>query len=127
MPPERCLKCEWWNFSEAKCHRIFKARVVISQDAGEVLFETQPGVLPKHMEEELGVWLATAVQDLLDAWPGWAEVKRIRDGAEAQGCAGRKENKAIEPFLKVVKTSGEAQPLKNLDANGLFKSDISLW
>ena len=78
--PERCLKCEWWNFSREKCDRIFKAHIRVAQDAGEILIETQPGLLPKDMEEDFGAWIVTALGDFIDAWPGWGELKRIRDG-----------------------------------------------
>lgn len=131
MISERCLRCEWWNHNKGVCYRIFKARIRISGDAGEVLFETQPGLLPKYMEEELGVYLSTIVQDLVDAWPGWREIKRIRDGGKE--CPSEEKSKSIEEYgvvLKLAKPLEESQrkvdPSKNLDRLGLFKSDISL-
>lgn len=128
--PERCLKCDWWSHQKNLCDRIFKARVIVSQDAGEIIVETQPGILPKDMEDELSVYLATVVSDLIDMWPGWKEIKRIRDGGKE--CAGESPSRSIREFgshLKLAKplVKGEAQPLKNLDANGLFKADISIW
>ena len=127
--PERCLKCEWWNFSREKCDRIFKAHIRVAQDAGEILIETQPGLLPKDMEEDFGAWIVTALGDFIDAWPGWGELKRIRDGGTP--CAGEKQSASIHEFgrkLTLAKplTAGEPDPLQNLDAHGLFKADISV-
>lgn len=126
MPiPERCLKCEWWNFGRARCDRVFKARIRVAVDAGEINVETQPGLLPKDMEEDFTAWLVTALGDFIDSWPGWAEVKRIRDGG--QPCAGHKPSASIREFGKLAIIRGGAEPLKNLDEHGLFKSDISPW
>lgn len=133
MTPERCFKCDWFNVTKQACDRIFKARIRISGDAGEIVIETQPGILPKYMEEELSVYLATICGDLIDAWPGWAEIKRIR--ASGKECPGEQPSSAIKQYgryLKLAKPltpmgTGEAQPEKNLDAHGLFKSDISSW
>ena len=125
--PERCLKCDWWNFKTSKCDRIFKAHIRVSHDAGEVFIETQPGVLPDYMEEDLKLYLATVFGDVIDAWPGWQEIKRIRDGGKP--CPAEKPSAAIRDFgskLTLVKPLGEPQPEINLDANGLFKADISL-
>jgi hypothetical protein len=126
--PERCLRCDWWSHNKSKCDRVFKAQVRIGQDAGEIVIETQPGLIPKDMEEELSSYLAIVLGDIVDAWPGWAEIKRIRDGGKA--CAGESPSRTVKEFgthLKLAKPLQEPQPLKNLDAHGLFKSDISLF
>lgn len=128
MPPERCLKCDWWNFAKHACDRIFKATIRVSNDAGEIRLETQPGVLPDYMEAEFEAWLVGALGDYIDAWPGWNEIKRIRD--KGKECAGEKPSACIKEFGKtitLVKPLQEAHPEKNLDAHGLFKSDVSLW
>lgn len=125
--PERCLRCDWWNFNRGKCDRIFKAHMRISHDAGEITIETHPGVLPDYMEEELKMYLATVFGDVIDAWPGWQEIKRLRDGGKT--CPAERPSAAIKNYgakIHLVKPLGEAQPGKNLDANGLFKADISL-
>ncbi len=124
--PERCLRCDWWNFNKQACDRVFKAKLRVGPDAGEIFVETLPGVLPKDMEGEFTSWLVMIVGDIIDAWPGWAEIKRIRDGGKP--CAAELPSVAIRDYgrtLTLVKTK-DADPLKNLDSHGLFKADISL-
>lgn len=132
--PERCLRCDWWNFSRSKCDRIFKATIRVAQDGGEIRLETMPGLLPRDMENDFSIWLVNALGDYIDAWPGWTEIKRIRDGGKP--CAAEKPSAAIKEFgsrLSLVKplaggplSQQEPQPLKNLDCHGLFKADTSL-
>lgn len=127
MPHERCLKCSWWNFTKSSCDRIFKALIRVSQDAGEIRLETQPGILPEDMEKQFEAWLVGALGDYIDAWPGWYEIKKIRDGGKE--CAAEKPNACIKEFgkrLSLAKPLANAQPEKNLDTHGLFKADISL-
>lgn len=127
MVHDRCLKCDWFNFSRQKCDRIFKANVRVAVDGGEIRIETQPGLLPKEMENEFAAWLAGAIGDYIDAWPGWNDVKAERDNNG--GCAARRENKTIKEFgrtLSLAKPLVDPQPEKNLDAHGLFKADTSL-
>ena len=126
--PERCLKCDWWNFNRQACDRVFKARLRVGPDAGEITIETLPGVLPKDLEDEFTGWLVTAMADIIDAWPGWKEIKRIWDGGKP--CAGEKPSATIREFgqkLALAKPLRTPQPELNLDAHGLFKADISLW
>lgn len=125
--PERCLRCDWWDFQVKRCDRIFKARVRVGPDAGEIVIETQPGVIPKDMEDELSMYLATILGDIIDAWPGWNEIKRIRDGGKS--CAGERANATIREFgvhLSLAKPLVDPRPEKNLDKHGLFKADISV-
>jgi hypothetical protein len=126
--PERCLRCDWWNFSRQACDRVFKAKLRVGPDAGEIFIETLPGVLPKDMEDDFTGWLVTVMGDIIDAWPGWKEIKRLRDGGKP--CAGEQPSAAIQKFgqkLSLVKPLHTPQPELNLDAHGLFKADISLW
>jgi hypothetical protein len=113
--PERCLKCEWWNFGKAKCDRIFKARVRVAVDAGEIDLQTQPGVLPKDMEDDFASWLLRAIGDVIDAWPGWAEVKRMRDGNQ---CAGHKSCTSIREFGKLAIIRGGPSPSRTWTSMG---------
>lgn len=73
----------------------------IGHNSGELVIETQPGIIPKYMEDELGVYLATILSDLVDAWPGWKEIKRIRDGGKE--CAAETPSVAIKDFGKALK------------------------
>lgn len=126
--PERCLRCDWWNFQGKNCDRVFKAKVRVGPDAGEVVIETQPGVIPQYMEDELSVYLATVLGDIIDAWPGWKEIQRIKAGGKP--CAAERPSAAIKHFgsrLALAKPLTDPQPEKNLDGHGLFKADISLW
>src|SRR5512139_2224276 len=100
MPPERCLRCDWWSFSRNVCDRIFKATIRVAQDAGEIRLETQPGLLPEDMEKEFGAWLVGALGDMIDAWPGWHELKRIRDGGKI--CAAERPNICIKEYGKTI-------------------------
>lgn len=124
---EICLKCDWWNFTRSACDRIVKVRLRIAVDGGEIDIETQPGLIPKDLEDEFTLYLADAIGHAVDSYPGWKEVKNLR---LKKGCAGHQENKAIKEFgckLSLVKPVTEANPLKNVDSHGLFKSDISIW
>lgn len=124
--PERCLKCEWWNHGIGKCSRVVKGRLRIGPDSGEIDIETLPGVIPDHLQEEFEAWLFDAISTAVDSYPGWPEIKRLRD---QQGCAAKVTNKAIKEFgvgIKLVKPLGEPQPELNLDSHGLFKADTSL-
>jgi hypothetical protein len=126
--PERCLRCDWWSHNKHKCDRVFKASVRVGPDAGEIVLETQPGVLPKDIEDEFSSYLVTVLGDIIDAWPGWREIKRIRDGGKP--CAGERASNTIKEFgrhLSLAKPLGEPKPEKNLDAHGLFRADISPW
>ncbi len=125
--PERCLRCDWWNHNGHKCDRIFKARVRIGPDAGEVLFESQPGVIPKYLEEDLGAYLVTILGDIVDKWGGWGEIQRIKKGGKP--CPSEQPSVAIKEYgatLKLVRPVQDPKPLENKDGHGLFKSDISL-
>lgn len=130
MPPERCLKCEFWNHSKVWCDQILKGDIYLEWDGGLVgalNFQTQGGLIPKHLEESLNEYLAHIVPIAIERWPGWGEVAELR---EQKGCPANQESVSIRKFgveLKLVKPLGEAHPEKNLDANGLFKSDISIW
>lgn len=127
MAPERCLKCEWWSFTKSACDRIVKVRLRIATDGGEIDIQTQPGLIPDYLEDEFTAYLADAISHAVDSYPGWKEIKDLR---HKKGCAGKKDSKAIQDFgvsLSLVKPLGEPRPEKNLDAHGLFKSDISPW
>lgn len=103
MTPERCLKCSWWNHNDKACERIFKAQVIIVPDAGEITLETQRGLLPEHLDQSLSEWVCRSIGDVIDAWPGWAEWKKLKD---SKGCAGHKDSVAIKEFgvgLKLVR------------------------
>lgn len=126
MPHERCLKCEWWNHGSGKCDRVLKGRLLIAHGGGELNIETQPGLIPEYLQDEMEAWLVDAITTAVDSYPGWKEILALRD---KQGCAGKKENQAIKKFgvgIKLAKPLGEAKPELNLDAHGLFKADTSL-
>jgi len=125
--PERCLKCDWWNFSRARCDRRFSATIRVTKGGGDITITTNPGLIPDYLEEDLKVWLVTVMGDAIDAWPGWSEVNRIMEGGKP--CPAEKPSAAIRQFgrhISLVKPLGEPQPEQNLDAHGLFKADISL-
>jgi hypothetical protein len=127
--PERCLKCNHWNFQKGKCDRIIKIKMLIAHGGGDLFVDTLPGVIPAHLEAELNEYLMYHLPNVIEAWPGWKEVLRLRDG---KPCAAEQPSTAIKEFgkkLSLVKPleAGEADPLQNKDHLGLFKSDISLW
>lgn len=126
MTPERCLTCSWFNHQHKACDRIFKAQVIVVPGAGEITLDTQRGLMPPEMEDDFTQWVVKAIGDVIDAWPGWQEWQKLKD---KKGCAAKKQSMAIEEFGQVVrlKVVREADPLKNLDKNGLFRSDISVW
>ena len=126
--PERCLKCEWWNFGNHKCSRVVKGRLVIGHGSGELSLETNRGLIPEYLEAEFEAWLVDAITSAVDSYPGWPEILRLRSANG--GCAAEKNSQAITKYgarLNLVKPLVEPKPEKNLDAHGLFKADISLW
>jgi len=128
MTPERCLKCDWWEHSNHRCSRVLKGKLLIAHGGGELTIETQPGLIPEYLQEELEAWLVDAITTAVDSYPGWTEINKLRQ--DNAGCAGHKANKAIKQFgshLSLAKPLVKPEPLKNLDAHGLFKSDVSIW
>jgi hypothetical protein len=128
MTQERCLKCDWWSFTDHRCSRVLKGRLLIAHGGGELTIETQPGLIPEYLQEELEAWLVDAITTAVDSYPGWAEINKLRE--TNGGCAGQKANKSIKQFgshLSLAKPLVEPKPELNLDAHGLFKSDVSIW
>lgn len=128
--PERCLRCDWWNFTLSKCSRVLKGKLIIAHGGGELNIETQPGLIPDHLQDEMEAWLVDAITTAVDSYPGWPEINRLRQSNG--GCAGEKKSQAIKEYgvkLSLAKplTTGEAKPEQNLDSHGLFKADISPW
>ena len=125
--PERCLRCDWWSHTKAKCTRVLKGRLIIGHNSGELDIETTPGLIPEHLSDEFEAWLVDAISTAVDSYPGWPEIEKLRN--QNGGCAGEKKSPAIKQFgshLALAKPL-VAQPEKNLDSHGLFKADISLW
>lgn len=126
MPPERCLKCNHWNFNRAKCDRVLKIKMFIGHGGGDLDIQTQPGLIPEHLEDELTAYLVDAITQAVDSYPGWKEIQGLLD---KQVCAAKTENKAFKEFgrtLSLARPVQEPQPEKNLDVHGLFRADISL-
>jgi hypothetical protein len=128
MTPERCLKCTWWEHADHRCSRILKGSLKIAHGGGELTIETQPGLIPEHLQSELEAWLVDAITTAVDSYPGWPEIMELRK--QNGGCACQRANKTIKEFgshLSLAKPLVDPKPELNLDAHGLFKSDISLW
>jgi len=100
--PERCFKCEWWDFDKGHCTCRFKAKYLITPAGGEVTIETHPGLIPEYLEPEFSEMLGklfNRVNDVIDAWPGWKEIKRLE---KQQECPGYTLASNRQEFTKVV-------------------------
>ncbi len=98
--PERCFKCVHFNYNKRVCDRVFSVKVLIGHNSGDMTIETQPGLIPKYLEEELWRYLIDSITDIVDKWGGWWEVLRLRD--DRGGCAGSEESTAIREYCKLV-------------------------
>lgn len=98
--PERCLKCEFWKGS---CTRLFKAKIKILSAGGEIMLETQPGLIPhqyeKELEQYLGEVIGILLADKIDSWPRWKDIKRLE---KLQGCPAYSEARDRKDFTKIV-------------------------
>ncbi len=101
---ERCVKCEHWDWDKQRCGRIVKVKILIGQGGGEVDIQTQPGLLPKDLEQELSLFLGTTLPRIVDAWPGWRELHDyLEKNPEKKACAARQEISGFkEEITKIV-------------------------
>jgi len=101
---ERCVKCEHWDWDRQRCRRIVKVKVTIDQGGGEVDIQTQPGLLPKDLEEKLSLFLGDAIPRIIDSWTGWHELHTyLEKNPQKRTCAAQQESKNFrQELIKVV-------------------------
>ncbi|MFP3866871.1 MAG: hypothetical protein ACLFUU_01745 [Desulfobacteraceae bacterium] len=101
---ERCVKCEHWDWDKQCCRRIVKAKVLIGMNGGEIDIQTQPGLLPQDLEQELALFLGDAIPRIIDSWTGWREIHAyLKKNPEKKDCAARQEAKGFrQEVIKIV-------------------------
>jgi hypothetical protein len=89
---EACLNCEAFDFELKSCKRVMNAKLVVGHNGGQLDLSTHPGIIPIELEQNFADW----IMDVVDAWPGWKEVARLR---EEYGCSAKSEKHTLNPSV----------------------------
>lgn len=102
--PERCFLCAHWDHQHNECLRVVRMTVVVGEGGGSIDLQTTPGLIPVDLENALLRDMTNALSRIIDAWPGWKEIREYREGKDAGGhdCAAREEMVHLKPYLHIV-------------------------
>lgn len=102
---EKCWLCSFWNGD--RCTNTWRLVVYVEPTGGQVDFACTPGMVPEELKPKLTEYFSKFITKLLpviETMSVWDEIREFQLAHfDTQACPGRKENKELKPYLRIVK------------------------